>query len=145
MPRFSRTFDTGFRSLRLGAAVRHFGPQVKYVGKSYPLPQTFTLGVSADLLGPDRPLVLASRLHRLLVEYDMSHPRDYNQQHHLGMEYVFADCVCLRAGYKLNYDEEGPTWGLGLSKRGLRIDYSYAAFGPHFDAVQRFTLGISLN
>ncbi len=136
-------FDTGFRSLSVAAVVRHFGSQIKFYDKNYPLPQTFTIGVSGFIIGPNA-LLLRTDQHTFLVSYDLSHPRDYNQQHHIGAEYSFHDFVFIRSGYKINYDEEGMTFGFGLKKSRLRIDYSYNTFGEYFDAVHRFTIGFLL-
>jgi len=138
-------YRTGFRSLQLGAAVKHFGPEVKYVDESYPLPQTFTIGVSGYLLSPEGAFWMPSNNHRLLLAYDLSHPRDYTQQHHVGLEYSFMDLIVLRGGYKFNYDEEGFTFGFGLTRNFIRFDYSYADFGEFFDAIHRFTVGFKMN
>ena len=52
------------------------------------------------------------------------------------------------AGYKVNYDEEDFTAGLGVklesSGYGLRADYAYAAFGEFFGSVNRVTLSLLL-
>ena len=138
------TFDTGYRTLRISAVIRHFGREIKYVDKSYPMPQTFTIGISGYVLSPSDFLLFPTNDHRLLVSYDLSHPRDYDQQHHLGMEYSFRDLIFLRAGYKFNYDEEGLTFGFGLKAGRLRFDYSYAEFGQYFHSVHRFTLGLTI-
>ena len=138
-------YNTGYRTLQLSAVVRHFGPEVRYVDKSYPLPQTFSLGVMAYVLGPGNALLFPSGDHSLLLAYDMTHPRDYNQQHHLGFEYSFRNMLFVRGGYKFNYDEEGPAFGFGVKVKNFRFDYSYSDFGPYFSAVHRFTFGIRLD
>jgi hypothetical protein len=138
-------FDTGFKSLTLSAVLRHFGPKVTYFNKSYPLPQTFTLGLSGYLIAPESSFLMGSDANKLLLSYDLSQPRDYSQQHHLGMEYAFRDLLYLRAGYKLNFDEEGLTYGFGLAYSGIRIDYSYSDFGEFLNAAHRFSVGIGLN
>ena len=61
------------------------------------------------------------------------------------MEYAFRDLLYLRAGYKLNFDEEGLTYGFGLAYSGIRIDYSYSDFGEFLNAVHRFSVGFGLN
>ena len=138
-------FNTGYNSLVLSAVLRHFGPKVTYFDKSYPLPQTFTLGLSGYLLSPESAFLMDSESNKLLLSYDLSQPRDYSQQHHLGMEYSFRDIFFLRAGYKLNFDEEGLTYGFGLAYTGLRVDYSYSDFGEYLNAVHRFSIGFGLN
>jgi len=138
-------FNTGFNSLTLSAVLRHFGPKIQYYNKSYPLPQTFTLGLSGYLLAPESSFLMDSESNKLLLSYDLSQPRDYSQQHHVGMEYAFRDILFLRAGYKLNFDEEGLTYGFGLAYTGIRIDYSYSDFGEYLNAVHRFSIGFGLN
>ena len=134
-------FNTGYKSLVLSAVLRHFGAQVKYFDKSYPLPQTFTLGISGYLLGQRNSLVFDSDENKLLLSYDLSQPRDYSQQHHLGLEYSFRDMFFLRGGYKINFDEEGLTYGFGIAYTGIRVDYSYCDFGEFLNAVNRFSIG----
>ena len=138
-------FNTGFNSLTLSAVLRHLGPKITYVNKSYPLPQTFTLGLSGYLIAPESSFLMVSEANKLLLSYDLSQPRDYSQQHHLGMEYSFRDLLFLRAGYKLNFDEEGLTYGFGLAYSGIRMDYSYSDFGEFLNAVHRFSVGFGLN
>ena len=138
-------FQTGFNSLTLSAVLRHFGPQITYFDKSYPLPQTFTLGLSGYLISPESSFLMDSESNTLLLSYDLSQPRDYSQQHHLGMEYAFREILFLRAGYKLNFDEEGLTYGFGIAYSGIRVDYSYNDFGEYLNAVHRFSVGFGLN
>lgn len=136
-------YETGFRTLQLAAVVRHFGPEVKYVDEGYPLPQTFDIGLSSYLFGPDESWFFSSGTQKLLVTFDMLQPRDYGQQYNAGLEYSFQDIIQLRAGYKMNYDEEGLTLGFGLNYSGYRIDYSFNDFGDYLDSVHRFTIGFS--
>ncbi len=138
-------FNTGYNSLVLSAVLRHFGPQIKFHNKSYPLPQTFTLGLSAYLMAPEASFFLNSEENKLLLSYDLSQPRDYSQQHHLGMEYVFRDILFLRGGYKINFDEEGFTYGFGIAYASIRIDYSYSDFGEFLNAVHRFSVGFGID
>lgn len=156
------TYNTGFRSIKIAAVVRHFGPDVKfydevdlprtdpstdstffqkYTGKSYPLPQTFNIGVSAYLLAPSQSLFIESDGQTLLVAFDLVQPRDFDQQYNLGLEYGFRDILFLRAGYKFNYDEESFSLGFGLAYNKYRIDYAYSDFGDLLDSVHRFSLG----
>ena len=138
------TFDTGFKTLRLAAVIRHFGPEVKYIDQSYPLPQTFTIGVAGILFGDPNAFLGNSPDHKLLFAYDMAQPRDYNQQHHVGLEYALKDFIFLRSGYKFNFDEEGPAFGFGFKMSNMCIDYSYSDFGQVLDSVHRFSVGYSI-
>jgi len=137
-------YDTGFRSLMLGAAVRNFGQEIKYNSKGYPLPQTFTIGVSGYLFGLEDGFFTTIPGHQLLVAFDLSQSRDHSQQQHLGFEYGFQNLFFVRGGYKFNHDEEKYTMGFGLNVYRLRVDYAYNDFGDYLDTTHRFTLGFEI-
>lgn len=136
---------TGYRSLRIAAAVRHFGPEVEYIDENFPLPQTFNLGIAGYLIAPQNSLLMASQSQSLLVAFDLVHPRDFDQQYNMGLEYSFGELIFIRGGYKLNYDTAGLCLGAGLRLRGISVDYSFNDYGKYLDAVHRFTIGASLD
>jgi len=139
------TFNTGFHSIVIGASIRHFGPEVKFFDKSYPLPQTFNIGISSYLFSNNDPLIGSAGDHSLLVSYDMLQPRDYDQMHNIGIEYGFKDFLFLRGGFILNNDQEGLSAGIGVVHKGFRLDYSFNDYGKYLDSVHRFTIGYEIN
>jgi len=160
------TYDTGFKSLVIAAVVRHFGPEVRfydkvllprydaatdstyyqrYTGKSYPLPQTFNIGISGYLISAGDNALWHSENQTLLVAFDMVQPRDYDQQYNIGVEYGFHNMLFLRGGYKINYDEESYSFGFGLMLNHVRFDYSFNDFGDYLDSLHRFSLGFSID
>lgn len=139
------TYNTGYKSIVIGAALRHFGPEVKFIDKSYPLPQTFNIGISSYLISPYDPLIGNYGDHSLLVAYDLIQPRDYDQQHSVGVEYSFGEMLYLRGGYKFNSDQEGISTGIGLKFTNYTIDYAFNDYGDYLDAVHRFTIGFGIN
>jgi len=82
---------------------------------------------------------------RLVVALDLFQPNDYAQQAHVGTEYEFAGAVAFRAGYKINYDADGFTAGLGVKQTfsGIRliVDYSYGSLNYSLGNVQRISIG----
>ncbi|MBD3376578.1 PorV/PorQ family protein [candidate division KSB1 bacterium] len=134
-------YDTGFRSLQLAASIINFGPEIKYIDESYPLPQILTIGSSFYLLGPDNPMLFQTNQNQLMLAFNMVEARDYGQQYQVGLEYAFNNILFVRSGYKINYDIEGLTLGFGLNLANTRVDYSYNDFGEYFDSVHRFTVG----
>lgn len=138
-------YNTGFRSIVIGASLRNFGPEVKFIDRSYPLPQTLTLGISTKLFGGVEPLIANTGKHSFLIAYDMEQPRDYDQQHNVGGEYSFDDMLFIRGGYKFNGDQEGLSFGGGLLYNGIKVDYGYSDFGEYLDSVHRFSLGFAIN
>lgn len=140
---FGIVYNTGFRSIRLAATLRHFGPQVKYFDYAYPLPQTMQIGIAADLIGPQVALLGTNSLHHLLVSCELIQPRDYDQQYGIGAEYTLADLLTLRAGYKINYDTEGLTLGGGIRWKNIILDYAYSDYGRYLLGVHRFSVNLN--
>lgn len=138
------TFNTGFRTIKIAATVRQFGPDIKYLSKSYPLPQTFNIGISSYLITSSDGLLINASNQKLLLSYDMIQPRDYDQMHGVGLEYSFNDMIFLRGGYKFNGDQQGLSGGFGLIYDNYRVNYSYVDYGEFLNAVHRFTIGFNL-
>jgi len=137
---FGTIFYPGFKSLAFGMSIRNFSPQYKYEEEAFELPLTFNIGTSVNLFD----FVNGPSNSALLIAVDAVHPRDYSERVHVGAEYLFADLLAVRAGYKTNYDEEALSMGFGVKYAvggiGLRIDYSYSQLGA-FDGVSRITIG----
>ncbi len=138
------TFNTGYKTVKIAASIRNFGPQIKYISTSYPLPQTFNIGISGYLFSPNNALLMNIPDQSLLFTYDLIQPRDYNQQNCAGLEYSFENIVYLRGGYKFNGDQAGLTAGVGIKYNNYRIDYSYSSYGTYLGDIHRFTVGFEL-
>jgi hypothetical protein len=141
---FGIHYLTGFRTIQIGASVQNFGADIKYAVESNPAPLLFRFGFAADLVGKDA-LITPREDSRLTVAFDLFQPNDYTQQAHAGLEYMYQDVLALRAGYKLNYDEEGFTFGGGITQPvgsvKLTLDYSFGSAGTYLGNVQRISLG----
>jgi hypothetical protein len=72
----------------------------------------------------------------------MLHPRDWQEQFHLGGEFGYMDMIFLRGGYKFRYSQEGLNLGVGLNIAGAKIDYSYSEF-ELFDIINRISVGFA--
>jgi len=116
---FGLLYNTGFKSLRIGAAVTNFGTQLAFSGRqldysffwddsgptvlqgSYkttaaPLPTNFRFGLAYDLIDAPRS--------KLTAAIDLTHPADINETVNFGLEYGIGDVFFLRTGYILNTD-----------------------------------------
>ena len=91
---FGIRYNTGFRSIQIGASVQNFGPNVTYAIQSSPVPLLFRWGVAADLIGKDA-LLSTDEENRLGLAFDLYQPNDYGQQEHLGVEYELPGNVCI--------------------------------------------------
>ncbi len=144
-------FYTGYRNLRLGVAARNFGPDSHFFGfseefQSEPvdvkMPLDFRFGVAMDFFdtspGP----------HLLTIAIEANHPNDDKEKIHFGSEYSFNKVFFIRGGYKINYDEESFTFGLGINYPVLdyfiKVHYAFVDFGD-LNNVHMFTLGVTYN
>lgn len=146
-------YDTGFKTLRIGMTIQHFGGELTPDGtyttynsgsdstmayESYSMPMTFKLGMAMDVLnrGP----------HFLTVEVDGIHPNDNIEQLGIGAEYWYNSMFAVRGGYRINTDEEGLTAGAGfripIGGKTLTLDYAYADWN-RLDMVHRASLGFA--
>ena len=84
---FGLLFYPGFKSFAFGMSVKNFSPRVTYEQIGFELPLTFALGVGMDVLDlfgeyPD---------YSFNVGLEGLHPRDWNEQYHIGGELAFKD------------------------------------------------------
>jgi hypothetical protein len=136
-------YNTGFRNFKICMSIANFGPDMKYITDSYPLPIDFRFGSSIDVIQGERS--------KLTAAVQASHPNDNLEKYSFGLEYWFNDMFSLRMGKKFNYDYYdkgnlggGLTFGAGaripISTYRLNIDYAYQDLG-YLDSVNRFSLG----
>ena len=133
-------YRTGLKSFVFAMSVRNFSSEVKYAEEGFQAPLTFTLGISMDLLDlVDK----ASFEQSLYASIDASHYRDHPEQVKFGFEYTLMRTFSLRGGYKTNSDDDGWSFGVGVSQFGFDFDYARTSFGV-FNTVQRLTVGFHL-
>ncbi len=132
---FGTLFKTGIKSLAFGMSVRHFSKEIKYVEEGFQLPLLFTLGISMNVLDF---MEVSPNEHSLIVSLDATHDRSYPEQLLIGFNYTLMNTLSLRSGYITGDDEEGFSFGCGISKFGLELNYGYTPFGV-FDNIQRMT------
>ncbi len=131
-------YHTGFGSSRFGVSVTNFGGQLRPKGsftrrdgtvvssfQSFTPPTIFRVGLATEVINNEQ--------NRVTMAVQLNHPNDNAENLDLGGEYWWRQAVALRAGYKLNVDEQSFTLGSGLNLRyadfGLRLDYAFADFG----------------
>jgi hypothetical protein len=136
---FGILYKTGFRSLNFGMTVRNFSREIRFQQENFQLPLTFKIGVSMDVVDLTS---LDHDMHGLLVTLDAEHPRDYPEQVRIGAEYLFMKTLALRIGYVSPADEYHVSYGLGLKRTMLGLefglDYAYTPFSE-FAGVHRWS------
>jgi hypothetical protein len=135
---FGLLFYPGFESFAFGMYIRNFSPRVTYERIGFEMPLTFALGIGADILDffgehPD---------YSFNVAFEGVHPRDWQEMFNVGGEFGIRDILFIRAGYKFRCSQEGLNVGVGVSFRGVKIDYSYSEFDL-FDWINRVSLGMT--
>ena len=136
----STFFYTGFKSLRLGMTFENMGKDVKVVEDVRKMPVSFSTAAAMEIVGAKGDpsyLTFTAENH---YATDFADP-----QYRLGGEFWLQNSFALRAGYKVNYDEESWTLGAGLKftmadGRVVQADIAYSDFGAYLNAPLRVTL-----
>ncbi len=135
------TYDFIDSGVRFGAVIQNVSREVTYVREAFPLPFSVSFSIHAELL---ELLNKESELHGLTLGVESTHPRDYREKVKFGAEYRYMNTFFVRAGYRINYDQRGLTFGLGLHKKigaaRLRFDYSYEVYRV-FGGVNTISIG----
>lgn len=137
-------YNVGSTGAKIGVAIRNFGLNGQAEGEierptvdggtvienefeDLVPPTTFLLGMSYDVLRGEGD-------HALTVAGQLTNPNDNAEQLNVGAEYVWADLLALRAGYRFGVEEAStPSLGFGvvvpgLGERRLRADYGFDRF-----------------
>lgn len=140
-------YNSRFRNLRVGASLQNVGPDNHWSrigvpggdGDDFGMPTVYRVGASMR--------VYDVVTHRLTVAADYKYPADGQSRLNTGAEYTFNRgklFVYGRAGYRIGYDEEGLTFGLGTrfpssDEAEIRIDYAFINM-DHLDDAQRIAV-----
>ena len=149
---FGTYYWTGYKTLRIAAAMRNFGPNLRPTGTyerqeltgtreteyaSFAPPTIFTLGAAMD--------VLAVRNHTFTLSVQMNHPMDDQESYVAGGEYRWSKWLALRGGFNLSNQENRFAMGAGIfvpyAGKRLKIDFSMADY-THLNMTQQLSLGI---
>jgi hypothetical protein len=134
-------YDTGFRDLRLGFSLQHFGPDMQIADQTFRTPLIFRIGAS-DML-------YSSQNFGILASAELVHPTDNVEWVNTGIELSLLSALKLRGGYRFNSDISDFTGGFGLvaghsSIGTIRIDYAYIPSVTVFKSVHQFSVSFSL-
>ena len=97
------------------------------------MPVDFRVGMAMELL-PGEHLTLA---------VDASHPNDSPEKIHIGTQYNFNNMLFIRGGYKIGYDEDTLTYGLGVSYSMINASFSMVNMG-RLGTVSMMSVGVNL-
>lgn len=149
---FGTYYWTGYKSLRFAVSVVNFGTDLKPSGtfmkkqndgsysktkyESFSPPTTFRVGSAMEVIDMEK--------YTLTTSVQINHPVDNAENAVLGFEFGYLKKLFLRAGYRINYDEEKFTFGTGVvvpfAGTKLTIDYAYKEFKT-LGNTNQFALG----
>ena len=151
-------YQTDIKELRFAVMVQNFGLNSSLSGEidnpsgfndlgftldDYPAPTLFKLGVSFV------PYRSEEKNQSLTAMLQLNHPNDNAENLRMGLEYNYRDLLFLRAGYKINVqDQPNPTAGLGvrmrIGKHPLMMDYGFDPM-QFVGVIHRVGLSFSVN
>jgi hypothetical protein len=130
-------YDTGFKGFKIGMMISNFGPDVKFIDESYPLPMNFRFGGVVDIIRRGD--------HSAVFSAEGSHPNDNIEKFNAGIEYWFKDVFSLRFGNHFEYDIGGISAGggvrLNISETRMSFDYGYHDM-EYLESMHRFSVGV---
>ncbi len=146
-------YFVGVGDLRVGFAVRNFGPEMRPDGTPPPIGpgytassefQSFSAPTSGSF-GVAYTWRLAPQVD-LLTTTDFHHPTDYSESFRTGLELGLAERLYLRGGFETNRDEGGLAAGFGvqLARDGwnVRLDYAMSDMGA-FGTIHHLSLDLA--
>ncbi len=137
---FGTIYQTGLKGLAFGMSIRNFSKEIMYAKEGFEIPLVFTMGIAINVMNllPDMGLEQSA-----ILSIDASHYRSHPEQVKVGLDYTFMRMLSIRGGYVSANDEEGFSYGVGISKLGFSFDYAYTPFGL-FGSVNRMTVRFAL-
>lgn len=142
---FGTSYDTGFRSVQLNMSIRNYAAQQLYENEEFQLPQTYRIGVAADLfqLLPYSP----GETHKAVLALEGVDPHDRPEYLNVGLEYSLMNMLDIRAGWaadRAQDDVGGICAGVGFKLDTEvfdgKIDVSYSDYGSVFGSVTQFAI-----
>lgn len=160
---FGFQYDTGYQGLRLGMAMKNFGPNLEFRGSDFErnlrlpgddpqagnrtvasgaakfeIPSYFQLGASYPVLRGTNQMTVHGLFQNNSYGVDEAS---------FGSEWMYRKDVALRAGYRFTTDDDflfGLSYGLGVripfGSANLWVDYAGQTVSDYFDDVQHVSL-----
>lgn len=119
--------------LSFGISYLNLGSQLSYVDISEPLPATFRAGAAYKFFSDERS--------RFTGAFDFVRVKDEDWRQYVGAEYLWADWVAFRAGYKNGVDKGRLNFGVGFLWNRYNIDYAFTDAGA-LGSLHTFSVGM---
>ncbi|MBN2571450.1 MAG: PorV/PorQ family protein [Ignavibacteriales bacterium] len=143
---------TGLGSTRFAVTITNFGGELRPKGsvklidgsdksdwQAFSPPTMFRIGFAME--------PFQDEINRITTSIQLNHPSDNSENVSTGVEYSWREIVLIRAGYKINVDEQDFSVGIGLniptSIAEVTVDYSYSNF-ERLGSAHRISLILGL-
>lgn len=113
----------------IGFVGRNIGSSPKFETEKFNVPVTISGGIDLEV-------------KNMTAGIEVSKPKNDDVKVNLGLEHYIMEFVSLRAGYKIGYDEENMTFGVGFAKSIWRVDYAFVPFKSGLGTNHRFALTV---
>ena len=142
---FGTVYQTGIRSIVLSMSIRNYAGQQLFENEEFQLPQTYRIGLSANLY--ELLPFSAGEDHKALFAIEGVDPHDRPEFINLGLEYGLMDMIFLRAGWqgsRASDETGGLSAGAGFKLNtdaftGI-INVAYNDFGSLLGSVIRLSV-----
>ncbi|MBC8382616.1 MAG: PorV/PorQ family protein [Candidatus Cloacimonetes bacterium] len=125
-------YDSFIKGLNFGMVVQNIGKSSKLKKESISFPLVFKLG-SQYLweMNAENTFTFSGEFAKYSSE---------GLKANLGFEYGFADMIFSRLGYKINYDEQNVTAGIGIKLNDFNFDYAFTPYQNDIGTAHRFSV-----
>lgn len=130
---FGLVYDSFIKGFNFAFVIQNIGlfsTKMKNVRTEFPL--SYKMGTCHELN--------ISKQSKLSISSDLIKYENEDIKLNLGLEYTFDEAVYTRLGYKVNYDEEDFSAGLGIKINHYKFDYSFTPFQSDLENVHRFSI-----
>ena len=129
---FGVIYDSFIKGLNLGMVIQNIGISSAMKEESIRFPLTFKFGSHYEYpVNPQNNLLFSGQI---VIQSGNDMKAD------LGVEYAFANMIFSRAGYKINYDEQNITAGLGINLNEFNFEYAFSPYQNDIGIAHRFSV-----
>jgi len=125
-------FIVGKNRLLLGIVGQNLGTKIKFEEEGDNLPLTLRAGAGYQMDFKQE--------HRVTVSLEAVKPNDADFRGNSGVEYWYREIFALRAGYKIGYDLDTFTCGVGFAWKNFQLDYGWGMMATKMGDSHRFSL-----
>ena len=129
---FGILYDSFIKGLNLAFVTQNIGFSTKMKKERITFPLTYKVGFNYDISFTNQS--------ELSFSTDFIKYIDDDTKINMGMEYAYSEVIYTRSGYKLNYDEQDFSAGLGLKINNYRFDYSFTPYKSDIGNAHRFSI-----